>query len=254
MGTHFNYDDEDESTIIEGILNDDLDGDDLMSGATVLGYSVTEAGLILAKTYKSSSFDVHYGTNLKYQRVDLFNYTDTISSFDSDNFDAEEYLADDSQFNLDLGVQIAWGAQRQWQAGLAAKNLMGFDLDSAPLLDDGGNELPDSSYSFSLDPVVTAGLSYDNGTFRLAAEADLTSHGEFASLDEVQYAKVGLELDAWEWAQLRLGYRTDMKSNATDVATVGLGLSPFDVVALDLAAIAGSDNTYGGVIQLGVKF
>ncbi len=36
--------------------------------------------------------------------------------------------------------------------------------------------------------------------------------------------------------------------------TAGLGISPFDVVHIDVAGIAGTDNNYGAVAQLQFTF
>ena len=269
FATTFDYDQDDSVGLIEDYIENDANGDPICdsvntsaqgfedclgSGATVIGFSVAEAGLTIAKTYKGKSFDVNYGTNLKYQRLDLFNYSESISTFDEDNFDADEYLVDDSQFNLDLGVQVSWGDKRQWQAGLVAKDLLGFDLESAP-------SPTGDIYKLELDPTATLGLSYDNEWFRIAVDTDLMPHSEFApmtadslAIAEVQYASAGIELDAWEWAQLRVGYRTDMESSVEDVITAGIGLSPFDVLSLDISGAMGDNDTYGGAIQLGLKF
>ncbi|MBW0078114.1 conjugal transfer protein TraF, partial [Escherichia coli] len=50
------------------------------------------------------------------------------------------------------------------------------------------------------------------------------------------------------------GYRQNMASNDGSAFTAGIGLSPFDVVHLDIAGLAGTDNTYGAVAQLSVTF
>ena len=61
---------------------------------------------------------------------------------------------------------------------------------------------------------------------------------------------MGVEFDAANWIQLRLGARTDMESNRDDVATVGIGLSPFNVLHVGITGIAGENETYGGVVEL----
>lgn len=258
--TAFDYDDSDADYIddfVAGLEGTEFDADNLNSGATVIGFSVAEAGLTIAKTYKGESVDVNYGTNLKYQRLDLFNYSEKVSTFDEDNFDADQYLVDDAQFNADIGLQIGWGDKRQWQFGLVAKDILGFDLESS------ANPISGEVYKVELDPTATAGLSYDNGWFRIAVDADLMPHSDLVptllseeslTIAEVQYASAGIELDAWEWAQLRVGYRTDMESSVEDVITAGIGFSPFDVLSLDISGAMGDNDTYGGAIQLGVKF
>jgi len=82
----------------------------------------------------------------------------------------------------------------------------------------------------------------------------MTPASGFASDEKRQYAGVGAELNAWSWAQLRAGYRADMRNNDNNVVTAGISISPFDVVHLDLTGMAGTDRTYGAVAQLAVTF
>ncbi|EKI9119734.1 conjugal transfer protein TraF, partial [Escherichia coli] len=53
---------------------------------------------------------------------------------------------------------------------------------------------------------------------------------------------------------LRAGYRQNLASNDGSAFTAGLGISPFDVVHIDVAGIAGTDNNYGAVAQLQFTF
>lgn len=254
LGSWFEYDENDAQAIedyiydelTESTNSDDL-GEVLGSGGAMIGYSITDAGVILAKTWSDEKVDVNYGITLKHQRIDMFNYTDTISNFDEDNFDADDYLVDESQFNLDLGIQVAWGQERSWQAGMVIKNLNGIDATS-------GEDPLGNRYTLKIDPTATVGASYDNGWFRFALDADLNSHSEFSALGEVQYLSAGVEFDAWEWAQLRFGYRSDLEDNVDNLASVGIGLSPFDVLSLDISAVVGENDTVGGAVQLGIKF
>lgn len=55
-------------------------------------------------------------------------------------------------------------------------------------------------------------------------------------------------------AQLRAGYRQNMASSEGSAFTAGIGISPFDVMHLDLTGLVGTDRTYGAVAQLRVTF
>jgi len=88
----------------------------------------------------------------------------------------------------------------------------------------------------------------------LAADVDLTPASGFSSDEKRQYAGIGAELNAWSWAQLRAGYRADIRNSDNNVVTAGIGISPFDVVHLDLTGMAGTDRTYGAVAQLSFTF
>ncbi|MGX9309646.1 conjugal transfer protein TraF, partial [Pantoea ananatis] len=72
--------------------------------------------------------------------------------------------------------------------------------------------------------------------------------------EKAQYAGVGAELNAWNWAQLRAGYRADMRNSDRSMFTAGVGISPFNVVHLDLTGMAGTDRSYGAAAQLSFTF
>jgi hypothetical protein len=65
---------------------------------------------------------------------------------------------------------------------------------------------------------------------------------------------VGCRTQRRDWAQLRAGYRADMRNSDNNVFTAGIGISPFNVVHLDLTGMAGTDRTYGAAAQLTFTF
>jgi hypothetical protein len=89
----------------------------------------------------------------------------------------------------------------------------------------------------------------------VAVDIELTKQERFASLnDETQYLRFGIEGNAWDWAQLRAGYEIDMQDNADSAITAGIGLSPFDVVSLDLAGNYAGSNQLGASANLAFTF
>lgn len=90
--------------------------------------------------------------------------------------------------------------------------------------------------------------------FTTALDVDLTPASGFTSDSKRQFAAIGAEFNARKWAQLRAGYRQNLASNDGSAFTAGLGISPFDVVHIDVASIAGTDNNYGAVAQLQFTF
>ena len=107
-------------------------------------------------------------------------------------------------------------------------------------------------FTYNLEPVVTAGAAYNGETFTIAADLDLTTTERFSRGDESQFFRVGAEA-GWEWAQLRVGYQMDMEDGTNDIATAGIGFSPFGVFHMDLSAAAG-DETYGVVLSTSFTF
>ncbi|MHC5792011.1 hypothetical protein ACYT6H_10485, partial [Streptococcus pyogenes] len=73
-----------------------------------------------------------------------------------------------------------------------------------------------------------------------------TTQKRFKELDDdTQFVRIGIEGDAWGWAQLRAGYEIDLENNLDNSVTGGIGISPFDVVSLDLAGSYAGDNQFG---------
>jgi hypothetical protein len=93
-----------------------------------------------------------------------------------------------------------------------------------------------------------------NAWFKSELGMELNSAAGFDILKDTRFARAGFELSAGRHAHLRAGYRTDLEDNVSDLYTVGLGISPFDTVSLDLAGMVGEGDTYGAALQLGLKF
>ncbi|MCX2958416.1 MAG: conjugal transfer protein TraF, partial [Serratia symbiotica] len=76
----------------------------------------------------------------------------------------------------------------------------------------------------------------------------------FSSDEKARCAGVGAELNAWDWTQLRAGYRANMRNSDHNMFTAGIGISPFNVVHLDLTGMAGTHRSYGAAAQLVFTF
>ena len=53
--------------------------------------------------------------------------------------------------------------------------------------------------------------------------------------------------------QLRAGYEMDLEDTLDDSLTAGIGISPFDVVSLDLAGSYAGENQFGASLNLAFK-
>ncbi|WP_176686990.1 conjugal transfer protein TraF, partial [Escherichia coli] len=133
-----------------------------------------------------------------------------------------------------------------WTLGLVAQNLIPRSIET--------KEVHGVTETFKVRPQATAGVSWHNDLFTTALDIDLTPASGFTSDSKRQFASVGAEFNAWKWAQLRAGYRQNLASNDGSAFTAGLGISPFDVVHIDVAGIAGTDNNYGALAQLQFTF
>lgn len=228
---------------------DELDEalDNFESKAGIIAAVVSDVGLTYADKFNLDGHQFAFGTTLKAQRIDVFNYQDSISDFDDDDFDEDEYLADDTQFNLDLGVvyQLSEG----WTLGLSARNVLGGEVESKPLNDG-------STVIYNVSPQAAAGIAYQNKFFTLAADIELMVDERFegSEKDDSQYASVGAEFDLYRWIQLRVGYSSDLESNYEDKYTAGIGLSPFDVLHINVGAQYADDRKGAAGVQLAFTF
>ena len=185
----------------------------------------------------------------------MLNYVASAVDSDFGDITDDQYQASENGFNLDAGVAASW--ENGWDAGLAIKNLVKRDLD-APLTDG-------VKATYELSTVPTAGVSYRWGQLTFNGDADLLAQKRFTDLsgtyasfdageDDLQMMAVGAEWDLWQWAQLRAGYRHDLKDNLDDSLSAGLGISPGDLFHLDLAGTYAGNNQFGGVIQTSLTF
>lgn len=258
IGLAVNYNDNDNILLQDAIdnLNADLlednNGDsNLSSGARAFGYSVVEAGVLFGRNVISTeSYDLDLGAKIKHQRLDIIFIDKNIREFDEDDFDLSEEAESDSAINYDLGVYTSWGAERQWSFALVANNLASQEIQYTTT---GANS---QDIIFEIKPQVTAGFAYKNDWVTLAGEVDLTDRQGLAFADQEnkpKFAALGVAFDWSEHLQFRLGTRTDLNDVENDVVTVGLGISPGDVLSFDIAAVAGDEDAAGVALQFGLK-
>ena len=221
---------------------DDLD--QLTSRAEGVAVLVSEYGLAMAHQFMLAGTPVSVGITPKFQRVDTWNYNVAINNYSTSDFHSGEWKRSESGANMDIG--LATQLTPEWTVGLTGQNLVSGNVGTREV-----NGLRDT---FLIRPQATAGTSWSNGLITLATDVDLTPASGFASDEKAQYAGVGAELNAWDWAQLRAGYRADMRNSDNNVFTAGIGISPFNVVHLDLTGMAGNDRTYGAAAQLTFTF
>ncbi len=226
-------------------MNCNLDLNDLQSATVAVGYSIAEAGVMAAySVVKHENYDFSVGTKVKYQRVDLYYNRVKISDFEDDDFEIsdDENITDESGGNIDFGLYVAWGEERQWHAALVSNNLMKQTVHHI-----------EQDITFTLKSSTSFGLSYQNEWLSLATDIDLTDREQVASLAPSKYAGAGAEFRFYQHIQFRLGYRTDLNDVDDDIYTAGIGISPWDMFAVDIAAFTGDNDTLGAALQLSLK-
>lgn len=244
---NFEYDPNDEHLIENALATGQFNQNAIKSDGLVRSVAVTEIALSLA-TKLSIPVIGHLalGVTPKAQRMDSYAYTATMSNYENDDFFEDRYMSNETAFNLDIGLH---GEVGPVQLGLVARNLIEHEIVNVA-----GEHL-------SLKPTMTAGASVQWLGMTLAADVDLIEDKSFVleNTKEIfmlprQWARIGAEVDIFEQAQLRAGFKTDMTGNYENLFTVGLGLSPFDLLTLDLAGQFGRNDERGAALQLGFKF
>ncbi|OOE97323.1 hypothetical protein BZG78_11700 [Salinivibrio sp. MA351] len=243
------------SGLIEGAVLPDIDTNDFNvtsdpnSNATILAAGIGELGVALATNLDIAGQRVAVGVTPKLQRITTYNYGVAVDDYDTDDWDDSRYREEENAFNLDLGAVWQSGSYR---VGLAGKNLISQDVDTVYIPRTGNR------FTYELEPQFTLGSAFVSDFVTVAADLDLNKKSGFKGTlnvdDDTQFFRVGAEFDAFGHAQLRTGYRADLEDNVDNAFTLGLGLSPFGVANLDIAASIIDSNSYGGSAQLAFTF
>lgn len=232
---------------LDGVSNGSANGSDLSSlTSTANGRAavVADVGVAMAREFNVGGFAFSAGITPKVQRVYTFNYNVAINNYNRSDFRSSDYRNDKTGANVDIG--FSKDLTDNWSVGLVGQNLIARNIDTKEV-----NGMKDT---FKIRPQATLGTAYSSSFFTTALDVDLTPTSRFASDKDSQFIGTGIELNAWKWAQLRAGYRTDIHDSDNSYFTAGIGLSPFDVVHLDITGMAGTNRTYGAVAQLTFTF
>ncbi|MGS0677221.1 conjugal transfer protein TraF [Shewanella sp. 125m-1] len=250
-----------DAFVFADIAEDDLDTDKLIdngsltSQALTMGVLIAETGVSFAKSYEHSRGTFYYGITPKYQQVTTINYVTDIENYEFDDWDDDRYQTEESNINLDIG--LAYQLHNGLAFGFVGKNLIKNSYDTSLTRGVRGE--------YVISPTYIASASYNHRLFTVGVDVELnetksydviegTLNGIDADADNKQMAGIGVEFNAFDWAQLRAGYQTDLSDNLADQVTAGIGLSPFDVFHIDLSASYASDNELGAVIQTSFTF
>ncbi|GIC75445.1 conjugal transfer protein TraF [Moritella sp. F3] len=231
----------------------DVVPNDSNSKVSVYAISVLEFGMTFARKFDTRYGGMHFGFSPKYNIFSTYNYSEVVNDFDPDKY-KDGASSDDKGFNLDLGMEM--GLLHGLSVGAAVKNLISQEVDL--------KTMNNSSASYKLNPVVTTGISWTGDYAMLAMDIDLnaalgyenmnTLSGLSDNFDDTQMLKIGGEIGSESAVQFRAGYMYDLQGNKSQIFTAGVGLSPFNVFQLDLAASYGGENKLGVAAQTMVWF
>lgn len=221
--------------------------DELQSRVYALTGGTVDVGFTFAREVEVDFLprNLMLGFSPKFQQLVALGYDVGVEDADD-----QEFTLDDAEmssgFNMDIGV--AYDINERWQLGFNARNIIENSLKTNDL----GNN---NQLTYLVSPEYTIGASYQRKLIAVSADFELTEKEYFKEIDySTQYARLGAEFNAWDWAQIRAGYAHSMTEYSEDLLTAGLGLKVFGVAGIDLAASYGSDNQYGVSGQFIVQF
>lgn len=220
-------------------------GDYTTSYVNMVAFGYVEAGLALAKQYEIAGERVSFGITPKYQQMTTYAQRVTVENYDLDDYDQSETTK--NAFNFDLGA--VWYKQN-FRAALAIKDLLAQEINVS-------DNLGNIDGTYNLDTQVTVGIAYSSDYFVAAIDADLTKQTRFENTytdDDTQFVRFGIEGNAWGWAQLRAGYEIDLEETLDNSITAGIGISPFDLVSIDVAGSYAGENQAGVSANLAFTF
>ncbi|TQP36814.1 conjugal transfer protein TraF [Vibrio cholerae] len=204
---------------------------------TAFGY--TEVGLAVGKQVVLGGQTVALGVTPKVQQLRTYQDNASVKSFDLDDYDKSEVK--ENAFNLDMGA--VWLID-QYRVGIVAKDLFAKDIQTQ-----------NRNNTYKLDTQIAVSGSYVSDFFIAAVDLDLTKQRRFnGDNDDTQFMRFGVEGNVWGWAQLRAGYEVDLQNSLDNSVSVGLGVSPWDVVSFDLAGSYAGDNQFGLSANLAFTF
>ena len=234
---------------------------ELTSIVNVVAMGISELGLTLSRSFKIAGEDIAFGLTPKFQTIKTYNYVAALEDDEEiDSEDVEKTEQDFSDFNLDAGIAYQFGADKQWQAGLVAKNLLSKEYEAesngfGPVNPVTG-EQETLKTTISLDTQFRGGISHTTDWSVVAIDLDLMENDPVAFEAPTQYASIGAEFDLYDLFQFRAGYRTNLSVDDVSVVSAGLGFSPYGV-HLDLAAMVNPsdpEKEVGAAIELGFYF
>lgn len=234
---------------------------ELTSLVNVVAIGISELGLTLSRSFNIAGEDIAFGLTPKLQTIRTYNYVAALEDDEEiEEGEIEETAQDFSDFNLDAGIAYQFGASKQWQAGLVAKNLLSKEYEAESNgfgpVNPATGEQETIKTTISLDTQFRGGISHTTDWSVVAIDLDLMENDPVAFEAPTQYASIGAEFDLYDLFQLRAGYRTNLSVDDASIVSAGLGFSPFGV-HLDLAAMVNPNDPEkeaGVAMELGFYF
>ncbi|AJQ97237.1 conjugal transfer protein TraF [Gynuella sunshinyii] len=240
-------------------VNGDYDGvtelntDDFKSSVDLVGVWITELSLAMGRDFKIAEEEFSAGAAIKMQQITVFEKNVIYSEIENDASNAVDEAINENQkeyfrFNADLGVVKSFDYKGQITAGAVIKNIVPWDLESA------------SGQTIKLRPQVRIGAAHQTRFTTLVADLDVTENKPMDIGVATRYLSLGAELNAYDWAAFRIGYKNNLSESDSSAVSLGLGLTPFGV-GVDLSVWGSPSDeeseiakNAGAMAQISIRF
>jgi len=216
----------------------------LQSQLVARGVVAKDLGITMAHRFDSLA-NTDIGITPKFTQLRTY---DVVSSAQSGNGITSSSASSEntrSIFNFDIGVakSLAKSGDADVKAGLVVKDVLSHTVKTV------------LNNDITIKPRATAGVGYTSKLLSYGMDLDLLSNKPMITGfgSQSQFLRLGAEFDAWRWAQVRVGYRHDMKGNYKNLPSVGLGFSPFGL-HMDVSYAAAGQTEKAASVQLGLNF
>lgn len=242
------------SNVSDDVLTINNDAYNLLN---IVGAQTTEVGFSIARSFELMEKKVSIGLTPKIVNVEAVKYSESISSADPGVDNLTDDVQDLGDFTtLDLGMVMA--VTDNVRVGVTVKNLLTEEM-SFQTTDASGAT---TTTTLSFDTQLKVGVAYSGDVLTLGADLDLTENDSMVSSGTIsglnrQNLSLGMEFNAFDYAQLRLGMIKNMAdgiSSADKEALYTAGIGLWLGFNLDLAVMSGAGESLGAVVQAGFKF
>ncbi|CAH0536724.1 conjugal transfer protein TraF [Vibrio marisflavi] len=198
----------------------------------LVAFGYLEFGTAFAKQMVVAGEQFSFGVSPKIQRLRTYKQNINVNDFDISDYDETETTK--NAFNMDLGA--VW-MHEQFRAGVAVKDLFAKKIDTQDV---------SGVSTYKLDTQVTVSGAYATRLITVTSDLDLTKQTRFTDVnDDTKFWRFGIEGNAWDWVQLRAGYQVDLEDTIDNSITAGVGMSPGDLVSIDIAGNYAGKHEYG---------
>ncbi|MFN4266982.1 MAG: conjugal transfer protein TraF [Aquabacterium sp.] len=203
----------------------------------VLGAAVTDIGVSIARQITLGEQQFMLGITPKIQQVATVAFE---ADVDTNEIEFSENKKTATGFNIDVGVakQFTEGRWQNLRVGAVVRNLIPRTYKTM---------IPTQEVKVS--PQLRVGAAYQGSFYTLTSDLDVTANTVVGQgQEQSQIWAVGGELNGWNVAKFRLGYRNDLKSN---YGAITAGLSLFGV---QLSGAYAKDREASAVLQFSGTF